>query len=74
MAHSSHIRWYNPKLANFEWREVPHSDEEASELLDGYPVCAPYAVVYGEWRNLGSSITTALIRAAKEDRDDARGC
>ena len=77
MAHHSSIRWYNPKPDNFEWRKVPQTDEEASELLDGYPGCGPYAVVYREWRNLGASIAVALIQAgeaAKEERDDASDC
>jgi hypothetical protein len=26
------IRWCNPKLGDFEWREVPHSDEEGLSL------------------------------------------
>ena len=30
------MRWYNPKLKDFEWREVPKTDEEALSLLDGY--------------------------------------
>ncbi len=33
------IRWYNPKLKNFEWRAVPKSDEAALALLDDYPSC-----------------------------------
>lgn len=77
MSYSNLIRWYNPNLAGFEWRMVPESDEEAFELLEGYPGCEPYAVVYREWRNLGASIAAALIRAgeaAKEDHDVASGC
>ncbi len=60
------IRWYNPKLENFEWREVPKSDEEALALLDGHPSCERYAEVYREWRALGASIMTALMRAGEE--------
>lgn len=30
------MRWYNPWLESFEWREVPDTDEEALSLLDGY--------------------------------------
>ena len=29
MEHHSSIRWYNPKLEDFEWREVPTTDEQA---------------------------------------------
>jgi len=77
MTHQSQIRWYNPKLDAFEWREVPESDEDVSALLAGYPGCQHDALVYREWRTLGASITTALIRvggAAKEDHDSASGC
>ena len=31
------IRWYNPTLGGFEWREAPQSDEEALSLLEGSP-------------------------------------
>jgi hypothetical protein len=67
------IRWYNPKLQNFEWREVPNSDEEALTLLDDHPSCERYAEVYEEWRALGAPIMAALIRAgeaAKEESQD----
>jgi hypothetical protein len=59
------MRWYNFKLKDFEWRTVPESDEEALALLDGYPDCEAYAQVYREWRELGASITAALIRAGE---------
>ena len=36
MAGSQRMRWYNPKLEDFEWREVPKTDEEALSLLEGY--------------------------------------
>ena len=42
MAHHSQIRWYNPRLNSFEWREVPQSDEEALSLLEGSPYSATY--------------------------------
>ena len=57
------MRWYNPKLKGFEWRDVPNSDEEALSLLDSFPNCERYARIYREWRNLGASTTAALIRA-----------
>jgi hypothetical protein len=66
------IRWYNPKLENFEWREVPRSDEEALSLLEGSPYTPTCTETYRQWRGLGSSITVALIRAgeaAKEGPD-----
>jgi hypothetical protein len=31
------IRWYNPNLGGFEWREAPQSDEEALSLVEGSP-------------------------------------
>ena len=37
MRHHSPMRWYNPKLEDFEWREVPPTDERAIEVLDGSP-------------------------------------
>jgi hypothetical protein len=66
------IRWYNPKLGDFEWRVVPKSDEEALSLLEGSPYTPTCTATYRQWRELGSSITVALIRAgeaAKEERD-----
>jgi hypothetical protein len=65
------MRWYNPSLGDFEWREVPLSDKEALSLLEGYPNAHVYAEVYQEWRALGAGIGAALIRAgetAKEGR------
>ncbi len=57
------IRWYNPELEDFEWREVPKSDEEA--LLNDHPSCRRYVEVYEEWRALGAPIMAALIRAGE---------
>ncbi len=65
------MRWYNPKLKDFEWREVPKTDEEALSLLEGYVGAEGHAAVYEEWRQLGTDIMAALIRAgeaAKEER------
>ena len=73
MAHLSRIRWYNPRLNTFEWREVPESDEEALSLLEGSPYSHICTETYREWRNLGAPITEALIRAgeaAKEQSED----
>jgi hypothetical protein len=71
------IRWYNPKLGDFEWREVPKSDEEALSLLDGSPYSPICTETYREWRELGASITVALIRAGEaakeqEERQNAQ--
>ena len=73
MAHLSRIRWYNPRLNTFEWREVPESDEEALSLLEGSPYSATCTQTYREWRQLGAAIGAALIRAgeaAKEQSED----
>jgi hypothetical protein len=66
------VRWYNPKLEVFEWREVPESDEEALSLLEGSPYTPTCTRTYREWRDLGADITAAFIRAgeaAKEKSD-----
>ena len=65
MAHLSRIRWYNPTLNTFEWREVPESDEEALSLLEGSPYSATSTNTYRQWRQLGASIEAALIRAGE---------
>ena len=75
MAHHSQIRWYNPRLNTFEWREVPQNDEEALSLLEGSPYSASCTQTYSEWRQLGAAIEAALIRAgeaAKEQSQDAK--
>jgi len=59
------MRWYNPPLGGFEWREVPQSEKEALSLLEGYPGAQAHAEVYQEWRHLGASIMSALIRAGE---------
>jgi hypothetical protein len=66
------IRWYSPKLEDFEWRELPMNEEEALSLLEGSPYTPTCTATYQEWRGLGASITVALIRAGeavKEERN-----
>jgi hypothetical protein len=70
MAHLSRIRWYNPRLNTFEWREVPESDEEALSLLEGSPYSPITTETYREWRKLGASISEALIRAGEAAKQD----
>jgi hypothetical protein len=73
MAHHSPIRWYNPKLDDFEWRKGPQTDEEALQVLDGSPYAPRCTQAYQEWRDLGATITAALMRAgeaAKEAREE----
>ena len=72
MLEQTQVRWYNPALEDFEWREVPQSDKEALSLLDGAPHTPTCTDTYRQWRELGASITAALIRAgeaAKEERN-----
>jgi len=60
------MRWYNPKLEDFEWREVPPDDEQALKLLEKDSPRSPVGVeTYREWRELGASIQAALIRAGE---------
>jgi hypothetical protein len=65
MAHHSQIRWYNPKIEDFEWREVPPTDEQALEALEGSAHSPTCTRTYREWRNLGASIGVALMRAGE---------
>ena len=62
------MRWYNPTLGGFEWREVPESDEEALSALEGSPFTASCTMTYREWRELGVGIMAALIRAGEAAR------
>ena len=59
------MRWYNPRLGTFEWREVPESDEEALSLLGGYVGAEAHSAVYVEWGRLGAGIMAALIWAGQ---------
>lgn len=66
------LRWYNPALGDFEWRETPENDEEALALLGGPSAPPPCVRVYREWRELGASVAAALIRAGEAARDAGR--
>ena len=70
MAHHSQIRWYNPRLNTFQWREVPESDEQALSLLEGSPYSPISTQTYREWRKLGAPIAEALIRAGEAANQD----
>jgi hypothetical protein len=70
VAESTRMRWYNPALGGFEWREVPASDQDALSLLEGYPGCEAYAKTYREWRALGAAIRAALIRAGEAANEE----
>jgi hypothetical protein len=67
------VRWYNPALGDFEWRETPKSDEETLSLLDGSPYTPTCTDTYRYWRGLGTSITAALIRAGEAAKEEERG-
>jgi hypothetical protein len=67
--HHSHIRWFNPILEGFEWRQRPQSDEEALSLLEGSPYTPACAHTYREWRTLGADIAVALIRAGEAAKE-----
>ena len=70
------MRWYNPSLRGFEWRNSPEGDEEALAILDESVTSRSYVEVYWRWRNLGATVMASLIRvgeAAKEADDAKRG-
>lgn len=67
-----HMRWYKPSLGDFEWREVPLSDEEALSLLESYPDAHLHAEIYQEWRELGASFVSALIGQARRPRESGK--
>lgn len=62
------LRWYNPAIMDFEWRDLPETDEEALALLERVPrrSCVK---VYRHWRMLGATVSESLIRAGEEARD-----
>jgi hypothetical protein len=73
VAQQKRIRWYSPRLEDFEWREVPKSDEETLSLLEDSPYSSICTDTYRQWRALGASITVALIRAGEAAKaKDAR--
>jgi hypothetical protein len=65
VAEQKRIRWYNPKLEDFEWREVPQSDEEALSLLEDSPYTPNITDTYRQWRELGASIMVSVLRAGE---------
>ena len=73
MAGRREIRWYNPNLGGFEWREVPESDDEALAVLAGSPQTPLCTETYREWRALGANIAAALIRAGEAAREADQG-
>ena len=63
------MRWYNPAIRDFEWRDLPETDEEALALLERAPGTRPCVEVYRDWRGLGATVPEALIRAGEAARD-----
>ena len=74
MQEGARIRWYNPNVQDFEWREVPKSDEEALSLLEVSPYSPTCRETYREWRKLSAGITVALIRAGEAAREETQDC
>ena len=66
------MRWHNPKDGSFEWREVPKSDEDALSLLGGSPYTRNCSDTYLYWRQLGATITAALLRAGEQALEEER--
>jgi hypothetical protein len=73
VAEQGQIRWYNPKLGDFEWREVPGSDDEALAALAGSPHTPICTETYREWRDLGTGVAAALIRAGEAAQEADQG-
>jgi hypothetical protein len=73
VAGQKRMRWYNPALGCFEWRDIPECDEEVFSLLEGYPGAKDDTAVYEEWRELGAGILTSLIRVGDTARDRREG-
>jgi len=67
------MRWYNPKLEDFEWREVPPTDEQALELPEGSAYSPSCTETFREWRKLGASIVAALMRAGEAAKEQSEG-
>jgi hypothetical protein len=68
------MRWHNPSLMGFEWRDAPDGDEEAQAILNESSRSRPYIETYWSWRNLGATVTVSLIRAgeAAKEADEAK--
>jgi hypothetical protein len=72
MVELQRIRWYNPKGGNFEWREVPKTDEDALSLLGSSPYTRHCSDTYLYWRQLDATITAALLRAGEQALEGER--
>ena len=64
VAWQGRMRWYNPGLWGFEWREAPRGNGEALAPSEGCRSGELCAEVYAQWRGLGAS-DVASSRAAR---------
>jgi len=62
------LRWYNSVIEDFEWRDLPETDEEALALLEPALGSGPCVEVYRDWRKLGATVSASLIRAGEAAR------
>jgi hypothetical protein len=65
------VRWYNPALEDFEWREVPQSDEEALSLLEDSPYTPTCTDTYRQWRELRRASRRRSYERARRPRKSA---
>ena len=72
MVELKRMRWYDPKGGSFEWRAVPMSDEDALSLLGDSPYTQSCTDTYLYWRELGATITAALLRAGEQAKVEGR--
>ena len=76
MEHHSPIRWYNPTLKHFEWREVPPADEQALEMLDGSShsqTCTRTSASGAGWNLHRTSLMRAGEAAKDQSEDEKEG-
>ncbi len=60
--------WYNPTTQTSEWVAAPSTDEEALDMLTGYPDAARFVTEYIELRHSGIPTEPALVLVSHEFR------
>jgi hypothetical protein len=60
--------WYNPTTQTSERVAAPSTDEEALDMLTGYPDSAQFVKEYIELRHSGTPIEPALVLVGHEFR------
>jgi hypothetical protein len=60
--------WYNPTTQTSERVDAPSTDEEALDILTGYPDCAQFVKEYIKLRDSGTPIEPALVLVGHEFR------